>query len=232
MSGGAHRHGGRDRLVGEFAARSGYEFADGGLLEQALTHSGAENQRLEFLGDRVLGLVIADALLERYPERDEGALARQLNSLVRKETCADVARGLGLDNLMLTGQTTRRSQAQASINVLGDLCEAVIAAIFLDGGLEAAKKFIISHWQPLFERFSEARRDAKSLLQEKAVASGFAPPAYVEISRSGPDHAPRFVIEARVEGLGEARGEGASKRKAQQAAAGALLKALESREDE
>ena len=216
-------------LAEKFRKASGYAFSDPALLEQALTHSGAaegggrDYERLEFLGDRVLGLVIAAALFARYPDNEEGQLARQLNCLVRKETCAEAARKLGLDGLMRTGETARRDQAQASQKVLGDLCESVIAAVYLDGGLEKAREFIISLWEPFFTRCEDARRDPKSALQEWAAAHGYAPPEYVEISRSGPDHAPRFAVEARIVGLGAARGEGGSKRGAQQAAASALL---------
>jgi len=218
-----------EKLAKDFQDVSGYAFSNPALLEQALTHSvpsgGAmrDYERLEFLGDRVLGLVIADALLSRYPDNEEGRLARQLNCLVRKETCAEAARKLGLGELMRTGETTRRGQAQASQNVLGDLCESVIAAIYLDAGLETAQEFIISLWEPFFARCEEARRDPKSALQEWAAAHGYAPPVYADISRTGPDHDPHFIVEARVECLGAAKGEGGSKRKAQQAAAGILL---------
>ena len=219
------------KLAELFARRIGYRFRNPEILVQALTHSAGKGrdarsrdyQRLEFLGDRVLGLVIAEALFRRYPEREEGTLARQLNHLVRKETCADVARNLGLAELMRTGETTHRKQAETSVNVLGDLCESIIAAIYLDGGLEAAKKFIISQWEPLFARYEDAPRDPKSALQEWAAARGFPAPQYHDVARSGPDHAPRFSVEVEVEGLGRAGGVGPSKRKAQQAAAAALL---------
>ncbi|HHN72527.1 MAG TPA: ribonuclease III [Thermopetrobacter sp.] len=218
-------------LAREFAARTGYEFRDPALLEQALTHSADGRpaglsrgyERLEFLGDRVLGLVVAEELFRRYPDSDEGRLARQFNHLVRKEACAEIARGLGLGRLMRTGETTLRHQAEASQNVLGDLCESVIAAIYLDSGLEAARKFIISLWEPLFARYRDAPRDPKSALQEWAAARSLPPPAYREVSRSGPDHDPRFVMEVSIEGLGTATGEGGSKRRAEQAAAAALM---------
>lgn len=206
-----------ERVAEAFAERAGYRFSDPSLLLEALTHAVEEKpggfargyERLEFLGDRVLGLVIAEELYRRHPDSPEGALARQYNHLVR------------------TGETTLRRQAEGSVNVLGDLCESVIAAIYLDGGLEAARKFIISFWEPLFARYRDAPRDPKSALQEWAAQRGYPPPSYREVSRSGPDHDPQFVMEAEIEGLGTARGEGGSKRKAEQAAAGALLKHVE-----
>ncbi len=218
-----------EKLAAAFEKAAGYRFVSPELLVQALTHSAGaggaahDYQRLEFLGDRVLGLVIAAALYRRYPQHEEGRLARHLNHLVRKETCAQVARDLGLDELMQTGESTRRGQAKASLNVLGDLAESVIAAIYLDQGLEAAEKFIISHWEPFFARYEDAPRDPKSALQEWAAAKGAPVPVYEELSRSGPDHAPRFVMRARIAGLGQAKGEGGSKRKAEQAAAQTLL---------
>lgn len=217
------------RLAGDFAARSGIVFREPSLLRQALTHSGGggkegDYQRLEFLGDRVLGLVIAEELLKRFPSDDEGRLARRLNWLVRREACARVARDLKLDELMLTAKTTRRGQAAASQKVLSDLCEAVIAAIYLDQGLPVARDFILAHWAPLFAAHREAARDAKSALQELAAARKLATPAYRVVGREGPDHAPRFTVEVAVDGAGAARGEGGSKRAAEQAAAEELLK--------
>ncbi len=223
-------------LAGAFARAGGHVFRDPRLLEQALTHSGAADaggdyQRLEFLGDRVLGLIVAEALFRRYPDSGEGALARRLNCLVRGETCAEVARALGLDALMRTGENTPRGQAQASQNVLADLCEAVIAAVYLDGGLQAARRFVLPLWEPFFARCGDAPRDPKSALQEWAAARGLPAPRYAEVSRSGPDHAPHFVMEARIEGLGAARGEGGAKRRAEQAAAAALLSEVGGREE-
>ena len=222
------------RAVRALAERTGHAFRDPALALQALTHAsagrkadGEDYQRLEFLGDRVLGLVMAEALFRRYPERDEGRLARQLNHLVRKETCAEVARKLGLADLLLTADRTQRAQARASQNVLGDLCEAVIAAIYLDAGLEAARKFIISLWEPFFALYEEAPRDPKSELQERAAARGLGVPVYRDLERTGPDHAPTFSVEVEVEGAGAATGRGASKRKAQQAAAAALLEEMD-----
>ena len=226
-------------LAEKFTQATGVRFHNPALLAQALTHSddagigrpGAaqarDYERLEFLGDRVLGLVVAEELFRRYPQEGEGLLARRLNQLVRRETCAEVARRLGLHEMMITAKTAERRQVQASQKVLADLCESVIAAIYLDQGLEAARNFIISHWQELFARHADAPRDAKSALQEWAAARRLPPPAYREVTRSGPDHAPLFTVAVAVEGLGEARGQGPSKRTAEQDAAGNLLRKAE-----
>ena len=222
-------------IARRFEQTTGVRFADPALLVQALTHSGdrrggRDYERLEFLGDRVLGLVIAEELFRRYPAEGEGLLARRLNQLVRRETCAEVARALGLHELMRTAKTAERKQVQASQKVLADLCESVIAAVYLDQGLEAARNFIISMWQPLFERHAEPPRDAKSALQEWAAAQGLPPPTYRNVARSGPDHAPEFTVKVAVPGLGEETGMGPSKRAAEQAAAGRLLDRTEEAE--
>jgi ribonuclease-3 len=225
----------QEELAARFARATGVRFADPALLAQALTHSeddsrtagGRDYERLEFLGDRVLGLVIAEELFRRYPGEGEGLLARRLNQLVRRETCAEVARRLGLHEMMLTAKTAERAQVQASQKVLADLCESVIAAIYLDQGLEAARSFIISMWRDLFERHAQPPRDAKSALQEWAAARGLPPPTYEEVARTGPDHAPEFTVKVSVPGLGEETGAGPSKRAAEQAAAGRLLERAE-----
>ena len=227
-------------LAERFEQATGVRFSDPALLAQALTHSDDANrgagqrdyERLEFLGDRVLGLVIAEELFRRYPQEGEGMLARRLNQLVRRETCAEVTRRLGLDELMRTARTAERAQVQASQKVLADLCESVIAAIYLDQGLEAARSFIISMWRPIFERHAEPPRDAKSALQEWAAARGLPPPTYEEVARTGPDHAPQFTIRVEVPGAGEDTGTGPSKRAAEQAAAGRLLDRMEGTTEE
>jgi ribonuclease-3 len=221
------------QLAERFAQRTGIHFRNPALLAQALTHSresGAslDYQRLEFLGDRVLGLVIAEELLRRYPEENGGRLARRLNQLVRRETCAEVARNLRLHELMRTARTAERGQVQASQKVLADLCESVIAAIYLDQGLEVARSYIMSLWEPLFARYAEPATDAKSALQEWAAARGLPVPTYREVGRSGPDHAPRFEVEVSIEGLGAATGTGPGKRVAEQEAAAKLLQKAKS----
>lgn len=211
-------------------SRLGHAFADPSLLLAALTHGsrGGEgaNERLEFLGDRVLGLVVADALLEADPEAREGLLAPRLNALVRKEACAAVAREVALGDALKLGRSEMLSGGRKRDAMLGDAMEAVIAAVYLDGGFEAARAVVLRLWGARIDQAPEDARDAKTSLQEWAQGRGLPPPAYEMIGREGPDHAPRFVIEARL-ATGEcARGEGTSKRVAEHAAAEALLKGL------
>ncbi len=180
-------------------------------------------ERLEFLGDRVLGLVLAEALLARFPDAAEGELARRFNQLVRKETCADIARQIELGNYIIMSQAERASGGQMKKTILGDACEAVLGAIFLDGGFEAARALILRLWEKLLNEPDLVHADAKSALQEWAQGRGLPIPHYVEVERSGPDHAPSFKLEVRVKDLPPERGRGRSKRAAQQAAARAFL---------
>jgi len=226
----------------EFATRLGYRFRDAALLTEALTHAsldggrkkkrGPDNERLEFLGDRVLGLVIADHLLETFPDADAGGLARRYNSLVRRETLAKVARKLDLGAYLRMAKAEENSGGRNKSAMLADGCEAVIAALYLDGGLEAASTFIHTHWDSLVGRDGQARRDPKTALQEWAHAAGLHPPMYEEVERSGPAHDPHFVVAASLDGHAPVTGEGTSKRRAQQAAATALLEAVTKDEEE
>jgi ribonuclease-3 len=198
---------------------------------QALTHAsgvrggasrGLDYERLEFLGDRVLGLVVAELLIERFPLAREGGLAPRLNALVRKETLADVAERLGLFPHIRKGSAGNDPEGRGRAAILADTCEAVIAALFLDGGLPAARQFVREHWEPLVKDLEEIPRDAKTSLQEWAQARGLSP-AYTLLARLGPDHLPSFHVEARVQNYPAAVGEGPSKRAAEQAAAEAFL---------
>jgi ribonuclease-3 len=208
-----------------------HRFADPVLLRRALTHASADshdsNERLEFLGDRVLGLVIAERLHRLYPHEPEGMLTRRLHALVRWETCARVGEEIGLwPHLVLVKSEQAGNAARARGTILGSAVEALIAALYLDGGLAVARGFIERHWLPLLDQIATDRRDAKTRLQEWSQGHGrgeSGAPVYNLVSREGPDHAPRFVIEVRVEGHPPARGGGASKREAEQAAAAALL---------
>ncbi len=223
------------RLSGEmrdFAARIGHDFAEPELLSRALTHGSMssptrpDNQRLEFLGDRVLGMVIAEALFRADPGAAEGKLAPRYNALVRKEACAGVAREIGLGEVLKLGRSETLSGGRRKEALLGDAMEAVIAAVYLDGGFEAARDMVLRLWQGRIAGVEEDARDAKSSLQEWAQARGLAPPAYVELAREGPDHAPVFTIEVRLEGHGQAQAKAGAKRAAEQAAAAALLAEL------
>ena len=210
----------------------GHGFTDRSLLLRALTHAshgGGQSdptvtyQRLEFLGDRVLALVVADALTARFETADEGELARRLNHLVRAESCARVARELGIDRYVRTDDLDVRRDTRAARAVLADVCEAVIAALYLDGGMEVARRFILTNWQPMMDEAGAARRDPKTTLQEWAHGRNKATPFYEEVSRQGPDHAPVFEITVHVEGVPPVTRTGKSKRDAQQAAALAML---------
>ncbi|SEO01517.1 RNAse III [Salinihabitans flavidus] len=213
-------------------ARLGHEFAQPDLLLRAVTHSSvaapqrADNQRLEFLGDRVLGLVMAETLLAKDPEATEGQLAPRFNTLVRKETCADVARAIGLGDAMKLGRSEMLSGGRRKQALLGDAMEAVIAAVYLDAGFEAARDMVVRLWGERVSRVEDDARDAKTALQEWAQARGLPPPHYETVTRSGPDHAPVFTIAARLESGESAQAQAGSKRQAEQAAATALLSRL------
>lgn len=200
------------------------------LLREALTHpstGGSVNyQRLEFLGDRVLGLVIAEMLYDRYPGLREGALARRLADLVRRETLAAVALDAGIDSAIVMARSAEDDGGRTKPAILADACEAVIGALYLDGGLRPARRFIERHWDQLISDDSRGGRDAKSALQEWAQGRGLPPPVYRELSRSGPDHAPSFRIEVNIKGRSPKAGEGSSKRLAEMAAAEAMLKEI------
>jgi ribonuclease-3 len=219
------------RLAGDiqaFAALIGHDFRQPALLVRALTHSSyasnaGDNQRLEFLGDRVLGLVMAEALLSAAPDAAEGVLAPRFNALVRKETCADVARQIGLGDVLRLGRSEMMTGGRRKEALLGDAMEALIAAVYLDAGFDAAKALVLRLWGIRIARVDADARDAKTALQEWAQARGMAPPAYVEIAREGPDHAPVFTIEARLASGEGAQAQAASKRAAEQSAASAVL---------
>lgn len=212
------------------AERIGHRFADPELLRRALTHASARakgrdnNERMEFLGDRVLGLIIAEMLFERFPGEAEGHLARRLNAMVRQETCADVARVIGIPDAIRTAPNEPAGKLTQNTSVLGDACEALIAAIYLDGGLDAARAFIVAQWADRIGEVTASERDPKTALQEWALGRGISVPDYVEISRTGPDHDPEFIIEVRVAGHAPATAQGKSKRDASRGAAFAFLK--------
>ena len=207
----------------------GYQPRDTELFELALTHAsvGGENyERLEFLGDRVLGLVIARALYARYPNEPEGQLSRRYNALVARETCAEVGRELGLPDYIRLGKQAREDGASQSDNVVGDVVEALIGAVFLDSGLEAAERLVLKGWASLLDGQGRAPQHPKSALQELAAARGCKAPQYEVVSRTGAHHAPRFEIRVTVPRLGEAVADGSSKQEAETAAAEALLSRL------
>lgn len=215
-----------------FAARIGYEFRRPELLLRAVTHGSAggaqrvHNQRLEFLGDRVLGLVIADTLLSADREASEGQLAPRFNALVRRESCAEIARSVGLGEVLRLGRSEMLSGGRRKEALLADAMEAVIAAVYRDGGFDAARDLVLRLWGDRIGAVEEDPRDAKTTLQERVQAQGMPPPTYTEVARSGPDHAPRFVVEVRLASGESEQAEAGSKRQAEQAAAQRLLDRL------
>lgn len=216
-----------------FAARIGHDFRRPELLSRAVTHSSLatpsrpDNQRLEFLGDRVLGLVMAEALLAADRGASEGQLAPRFNALVRKETCAAVAREIGLGEVLKLGRSEMMSGGRRKEALLADAMEAVIAAVYLDAGFEVAKAVVLTLWGGRIGSVEADARDAKTALQEWAQGRGLPPPAYTELGREGPDHQPLFTVEVRL-ATGEAEvAQAGAKRQAEQAAARALLARME-----
>lgn len=210
------------------SARLGHAFKDESLLARALTHASADavhsNERLEFLGDRVLGLVVAERLHRDFPHEPEGVLALKLNALVRRDACAAAAQEAGLAEHVILAASEAASGGRRKNAILAGVCEAVIAALYLDGGYDVARAFIERYWDAQFANLGHDMRDAKTALQEWAQArSSREAPSYKLVGREGPDHAPRFVVEVAINGEGAAVGEGNSKREAEQAAARAML---------
>ena len=204
----------------------GHEPNDLALFERALTHSSATRdsyERLEFLGDRVIGLVMARWLYERFPNEPEGKLSRRYNDLVARPMCGEVGRELGLPALIRLGKQAREDGANWSDNVVGDVVEALVGALLLDGGLDVADRFIRRAWGGYVESQGRAPKHPKSALQEFAAAKNLAAPEYELERKSGAHHSPRFTVRVSVKGLGEATGEGLSKQEAETAAAAALL---------
>jgi len=214
--------------IAELEGRLGHVFADRGLIERALTHASvgapADNERLEFLGDRVLALIISERLLRAEPGADVGSLSKRLHVLVSREACAEVARTLGIGPaLRLPGGETRRG-ARDQNRILADGCEALIAALYIELGLEAARDKVLALWAAQIDApHDERESNPKSRLQEWAAAAGRGAPAYRLVSRTGPDHAPVFTIEVEVAGAAPSRADGGSRQAAEKAAARAWL---------
>lgn len=215
-----------------FCARIGHDFANPELLIRALTHGSIssatrpDNQRLEFLGDRVLGLVMAEALLDADPSAAEGVLAPRYNALVRKETCAAVAREIDLGAVLKLGKSEMVSGGRRKEALLGDGMEALIAAVYRDGGFGAAKDLILRLWGDRIGTVEADARDPKTALQEFVQARGEATPDYVIVKREGPDHAPEFTVAVTLASGESAEAKAGSKRQAEQSAAKTLLERL------
>lgn len=222
--------------IGALAGRLGHEFTELVLLDEALTHPSIDKRtangrrrhydRLEFLGDRVLGLIVADALIERFPSADAGELARRFNAAVRQESLAEAAMRLDLGQHLRLSKSERESGGAAKPAILADAFEAVVAALFLDGGLGAAQRFVRRELDQAMTASQSDAKDAKTTLQEWAAARALATPLYEVVTQSGPAHRPHFVVAANLDGGRRAEGEGTSKRMAEQAAAAALLAQL------
>ena len=213
-------------------ARIGHKFGDPNLLTTAFTHVSAlkparnraeSYQRLEFLGDHVLGLIVSDMLYRAFPNADEGELSKRLADLVRKESCADVAKSLGLVDDIKLGQVGASASARLRKSVLGDICEAVIGAIFLDGGYGAAAQFVERNWTERMRKPRRPLRDPKTVLQEWAQSKGMPTPVYREVERTGPHHDPQFRVAVDLPGLEPAEGVGGSKRAAEKVAASVMI---------
>jgi len=215
----------------QFFERLGFAFKESELVELALTHASArpslkpneDNERLEFLGDRVLGLAIAELLTQTFPEASEGELARRYNQLVRAETCAEIAKEWELGQLILMSGGEAESGGRSKKTILANACEAVLGAIFCEAGYQAARDVVFRFWASELASLDLALPDAKSILQEWAQGRRLSLPRYVEIAREGPDHKPRFTAEVQIDGVAPERGHGANKRAAEQAAALAML---------
>jgi ribonuclease-3 len=220
-------------LADSLSEKLGHTFKDQALLKRALTHASADavlsNERLEFLGDRVLGLIVAEKLHDRYPDDAEGALALKFNALARGAACARAAADAGIGEHIILASSEKSSGGRDKPAILSGVCEAVIAALYLDGGMDAARAFVTRYWDGMFDELSHDMRDAKTRLQEWAQAKGRdgAAPVYTLKDRAGPDHAPRFIVEAKVGGHDPVTGEGGSKRQAEQDAARKLLNMVE-----
>ena len=209
-----------------------YQFKNNRLLEEALTHSSASksskanNERLEFLGDRVLGLVIAEELLRLNPHSTEGQIATYYNFLVKKETCALLAKEIGLESLLTLGKSVTRTTARQKDKILGNAIEALIGAIFLDAGFKTAKEIVLQVWRDQIEIVRDIEAHAKTALQELLQARGQEPPIYKQVSRTGPDHDPSFYVKVLLKSGLSAVGTGSTKRMAETAAAEQILEKI------
>lgn len=217
----------------DLAQRLGHRFADPGLLTQALTHPSVVHgraprkatpyERLEFLGDRVLGLVVAEMLFKRFPNEPEGALARRHAALVRRESLARVALLIDLPSHLVLSRGEEEAGGRNNPGLLADACEALIGALYADAGFDKARIFVQSMWTPLMDESAAPPKDAKTALQEWAQGRGKKLPAYTTVGQEGPPHDPTFMVSVEVEGVETVTAQGASKRAAEQAAAAQML---------
>ena len=227
----------RTAAVAELERRVGHSFANRDLLERALTHGSVtkgkagvrDNERLEFLGDRVLNLIVAEAIMQRLPEADEGQLSKLMNQLVNYQVCAVAARAAGLRDAMRVDAGATKVGVRDNDRVLGDACEALIAALYIEAGLPAARDFVLAFWDDALTRLDTPVRDPKTLLQEWAMARGLAVPIYAVVKTDGSAHEPTFTVEVRLSDLAPSAAKGGSKREAEKLAAALMLERLEDR---
>ncbi|MEI9904374.1 MAG: ribonuclease III, partial [Asticcacaulis sp.] len=224
--------GSRLEAIETLQANLGYSFRDPSLLELALTHASVgegarkanDNERLEFLGDRVLGLMIAEALMDAFPEAGEGDMSKRFHALVSRDTCAGVARALGMGDAIRLAAGETKSGGRSNPTILGDALEALMAAVYRDGGYDAVKAACLPLWREFINDSANVNRsNPKSFLQEWAVANGHRPPVYTVTQRRGPDHAPVFTVEAVVDGFAPQPATGKSRQEAEKAAALAFI---------
>ncbi len=223
--------------LADLEAKLGYRFTNPALAERALTHLSAARsdivgrldsyQRLEFLGDRVLGLAVAEMLYEAFPEASEGELSIRLAALVRREACAEVAASWDLGPHLHLGSGEAQAGGRKKATILADVCESLIGAVFLDGGFDVARDLVVRAWRGRMRADAAPARDAKTVLQEWAQARALGAPSYDEVERSGPDHAPKFTVRVTLDGYPPELGSASSKRAAEQAAAQAFMSRLE-----
>lgn len=217
-------------VYAKIAQRLGYTFTDRALLRHALTHSSSRRkhddyERLEFLGDRVLGLVIAEVLYRKYPNHDEGDMAAQHSALVRGEACAAAGKAMGIEEFIIMGESEMHKGMHLKPGVVGDVIEAMIAGIYLDGGMEEARIFVLRNWEKMLaDGKALTHKDSKTFLQEWVLARSLPIPNYRYVSRSGPEHAPEFVVAVEVRDREPMEGNGPSKRLAEQDAATRFLR--------
>ena len=221
----------RVTAIAELERRIGHSFADRDLLERALTHASVgkgagrvnDNERLEFLGDRVLNLIVAEQLMNLRPDAAEGDLSRLMNQLVNYHACADAGRGAGLRDAMRLDASATKVGARDNDRVLGDACEALIAALYLDAGIAAARQFVLTFWADLLQNLDRPTKDPKTQLQEWAMGQGLPGPRYSVTAQTGSAHEPQFTIEVQVEGYEPETATAGSKRGAEKLAAEQLL---------
>jgi ribonuclease-3 len=220
----------RTDAIAELERRIGHTFADRALLERALTHGSVtkgsarigDNERLEFLGDRVLNLLVAEQLMKLEPEATEGALSKLMNQLVNYHACAVVAREAGLRDALRVDASATKIGARDNDRVLGDACEALIAALYIDAGLPAARTFVLAFWDSLFQTLDAPTKDPKTMLQEWAMARGMPAPSYTVVKQEGSAHEPIFTIAVGLPGLEPMTAVGGSKKEAERLAADAM----------